>query len=108
MIRIYAPTALCAGALLLAAPAFGQANVLTYHNDNARTGRNLNETILTRANVNPATFGKLGVYGVDGNVYAEPLYVPNVSIPGQGVHNVIFMPTQHDTDYAFDAARYPT
>ena len=76
--------------------------VLTYHNDNARTGRNPAETTLTPANVNPAQFGKLFHQSVDGYVYAQPLYVENVTIAGQ-VHNVVIVETENDTLYAFDA-----
>jgi hypothetical protein len=87
--------------LVGAAPAF--KGVLTYHNDNLRTGRNSNETQLTLKNVNSGTFGKLFVISTDGLVDAQPLYAPNVSIPGNGTHNVLFVASEHDTVYGFDA-----
>jgi hypothetical protein len=80
-------------------------NVLTYHNDNARTGQNLNETILTLANVNSTTFGKLGTMPVTSNVDAEPLYASNLTIGG-ATHNVVFAATEMDVVYAFDADTY--
>ena len=95
--------ALSALVLIFAAPAAAQTNVVTQHNDNARTGANTNETLLTPANVNQTQFGKLFSYPVDGLVYTQPLYVPNISIPGKGTHNVLFVATEHDGVYAFDA-----
>src|ERR1041385_160407 len=67
--------------------ASAQVNVLTHRNDLTRMGQNTNETILTLANVNSNSFGKLFAYSVDGHVYAQPLYVSGVVIPGQGMRN---------------------
>jgi hypothetical protein len=84
--------------------AYGQStDVLTYHNDVARTGQNLNEQILSPANVTSAHFGKLWTLNVDGLVDAEPLYAAGINIPGQGMRNVVFVVTEHDSVYAFDA-----
>ena len=82
----------------------GQASdVLTYHNDNGRTGQNLNEEILSPANVNTNHFGKLWVLSADGLVDAQPLYAAGVSIPLKGMRNVVFIATEHDSVYAYDA-----
>jgi hypothetical protein len=78
------------------------ANVLTFHNDVARTGQNLNETILTPASLNSSNFGKVGFLQTDGLVDAEPLYVSNLTVSG-AQHNVAFVVTEHDSAYAFDA-----
>src|SRR5579863_6580499 len=88
---------------LCAALASTAADVVTYHNDIARTGQNLQETILTTGNVNSSTFGKLFTVPVDGIIDAEPLYLSSVSIPGKGTHNVIYVVTENDSVYAFDA-----
>jgi hypothetical protein len=83
--------------------AQGFSGVFTQHNDLSRSGQNLGETILTTANVNSKQFGKLFSYPVDNQIYAQPLYVPNVSIPGLGPHNVLYVATEGDSIFAFDA-----
>src|ERR1035441_10043155 len=91
---------------LVAAPLLPQAaqpNVLTYHNDVARTGQNPAETRLTIGNVNAVTFGKLFQVTLDGLVDAQPLYVAGVSLPNQGTHNVLIVATENDSLYALDA-----
>jgi hypothetical protein len=85
--------------LTLAAPV----NILTGNSDNARTGLNPNEKVLTPVNVSSNSFGRIFSQPVDGPVYAQPLYVSNLPIPSKGTHNVVFIATQHDSVYAFDA-----
>src|SRR5690348_18116811 len=85
--------------VLAGAPGRMQGDVLTYHNDNARTGLNFSETVLTPANVNYAQFGLLRVLATQGLVDAQPLYAANVTIAAQGVHNVLFVATEHDLVY---------
>ncbi len=80
--------------------------VYTYHNDLERDGANTREYALTPANVNTGSFGKLFSCAVDGAVYAQPLWVANLSVGG-AVHNVVFVATQHDSLYAFDADASP-
>ena len=88
-----------ASATLTVNPA---TDVLTYHNDLARTGQNLTETTLNTSNVNAAKFGKIGFYAADGLVDAEPLVASNVAIPNNGTHNLVMVATEHASVYAFD------
>ena len=89
-------------------PSPGQTDVVTYHYDKARTGANLSETVLTPANVNATKFGKIGFYSVDGKVDGQPVYLSQVSISGQGTHNVLYVVSEHASVYAFDADRGTT
>jgi hypothetical protein len=90
------------------APASSHAQTysgtLTWHNDIARTGQNLQETVLTPANVKQTTFGKLFSFPVDGFIVAEPLFVYNVTISNKGTYNVVYVVTENDNVYAFDGA----
>ena len=97
---VYLCVLVCLFALVQALPA--QESVLTYHYDNTRSGQDTQETVLTPTNVNSSQFGKLFSVGVDGYVYAQPLYVANLTIAG-GTHNVLFVATEHDSLYAIDA-----
>jgi len=99
------PVANCLTPLLLALASLGTAQVTTSQYDNARTSATLNEKILTPQKVDAQRFGKIGAFKVDGPVYAQPLFVPNVEIPGKGTHDVLFVATEHDSVYAFDANR---
>ena len=84
-------------------PTTTGTNVTTYQNDNARSGQNLTEAVLTATNVNASSFGKLFVISVDGKVDAQPLYLAKISIPNQGMHNVLYVETEHGSVYGFDA-----
>jgi uncharacterized protein YjdB len=88
-------------------PAGTGVNVPTWHYDNGRSGLNPNETTLTPANVAPKSFGKLFSYLVDGYAYAEPLLMSNITINGVA-HNVLYIATENDSVYAFDADTYGT
>ena len=99
----YRAAAILAGVLTLAPAALGQVNVLTQHNDNMRLGANRQETILTTKNVNPDEFGKLFARPLDGEAYAQPLYISALDVPGKGKLNVVFVATMHNSVYAFDA-----
>ena len=79
------------------------ADVLTYQYNNSRTGADLQETTLTPANVNAGQFGLVSYIATDGKVDAQPLYVANLAIPNRGTHNVLFVATENDSLYAFDA-----
>ncbi len=91
-------------AFCLAAPLIvAQVNVLTANYDNLRTNANLSEAVLNPQNVNSTNFGKLGTFPVDGSIYAQPLYVSGLQVAGQGVRNVVFVATMHNSVYAIDA-----
>ena len=95
-------TSITSSAAILTVVTPGTVSVLTQHNDNARTGQNTSETILNASNVNVNQFGKLFALPTDGLVYAQPLYVPGVTING-GFHNVVIIATEADSLYAYDA-----
>lgn len=98
--------ALCTLEPLEARKLLSAVNVTGFHNDLQGTGANLNETTLTPANVNQTTFGKQYSTAVDGQIYAEPLYMTGVNVTAgtqQGVHNVVYVETEHDSLYAIDA-----
>lgn len=93
----------CATGLLFLPALYAQVNVPTYRNDNARTGLNPNETLLSPDNVKAGLFGRRFVHSVDGSIFAQPLYIAAVRIAGSGLHNIVLVATEHDSVYAFDA-----
>jgi outer membrane protein assembly factor BamB len=90
--------------LLSSGQCFAQSKVLTQHNDSFRSGQNLTESKLTPATVSGPLFGILFRTPVDGDVYAQPLYVPHLAIHGKGVRDVVFVATEHDSVFAIDAS----
>lgn len=96
------PTRSAGAQITVTATTASAIEVLTERNDNARTGLNSRETVLTPSNVNPKSFGKIASYPIDGYAYAQPLYAANVNVPGKGTLNVVFIATEHDSVYAFD------
>jgi len=80
---------------LASTPALAQVTTSQYNN--LRTGATFNEKILTTQNVNSKQFGNLGAFKVDGAVYAQPLFIPSVEIPGKGTPDVLFVATEHDS-----------
>ena len=88
---------------ILILPLTAQISVLTFQYDNTRAGVNRRETVLTPVNVNSTSFGRLFSNAVDGYIYGQPLYLANVEIPGKGTRNVVYVATQRDSVYAFDA-----
>jgi Chitobiase/beta-hexosaminidase C-terminal domain/Legume lectin domain len=101
--RAFVWVSFCVSAVSLSAQTPTPVPVLTWRYDLTHAGQNTNETALTPANVNPNTFGKLFSLSVDSTVYAQPLYVPGLKMSDGLVHNVLFVATENDSVYAFDA-----
>jgi hypothetical protein len=99
------PPVYCVALQVAFAIATSVAQIATSQYDNLRTGATSNEKVLTPQNVNAKQFGRLGAFKVDGGVYAQPLFIPSLDISGKGRHDVLFVATEHDSVYAFDANR---
>jgi hypothetical protein len=93
--------------ILTVGPPAGAQSVTTSQYDNARSGTSRHETTLTPRNVNVRHFGKIFTLKVDGDIYAQPLFLTGLDIPGKGRHDVLFVATEHDSIYAFDAYGHP-
>lgn len=98
----------CVIIMTFASGLIANAQMTTAQYDNARTGAYLKEAILTPRNVNQEQFGKIFTLKVDGDIYAQPLFLAGVQIPGKGKHDVVFIATEHDSVYAFDAYGNPS
>ena len=92
--------------LWLGMPSAHGVDVLTFHNDNTHSGTNAAETALNQGNVNATQFGVVATIPVVGDVFAQPLYVSNVPIPGQGNKNVVIIATENNYVYCVDADNY--
>ncbi|MBZ5679637.1 MAG: hypothetical protein LAO24_05995 [Acidobacteriia bacterium] len=90
--------------IFLVSSSSAQVSVTTQRYDNSRSGLDLSESLLNPTNVNSTTFGRLFSQPVDGAIVGHPLFLPGISIPGLGTHNVVYAATMHDSVYAFDAA----
>jgi hypothetical protein len=104
-LRFLVLTGFCLGLLTSSVASVPQTSVWTHHNDNARTGANPSETVLNTTTVDASLnrFGKLFSYPVDADIYTQPLLVAGVNIAGKRIHNVVYVATQNDSVFAFDA-----
>jgi hypothetical protein len=100
---VFAVKAVATTLFLTPSSAFGATDVLTWHNNLARTGLNSREWSLTPGNVNATDFGRLWVAHFDGQIYAQPLLVSGLEFPGRDTYNVLYVATEHDSLYAIDA-----
>jgi len=100
---VFAVKSVAAALFLTANSAFGATDVLTWHNDLARTGLNPREWTLSPGNVNATDFGKIWGVNLDGQIYAQPLVVSGLEFPGRDTYNVVYAATEHGSVYAIDA-----
>src|SRR5262245_7135948 len=102
-LRLWAVACIVLCLVLTPAGSRAASPIVNQRYDTSRTAATLEETDLTTSSVNANKFGKIFSRSVLGSVYAQPLYVPSLTIPGQGTHDVVFVATMHNTVYAFDA-----